>query len=294
METFILNDKHKLKDMKTLKKVVLFIFLMGTAGQLLAQTKNHEEMVVPLSDPGKPVILEAHLMTGSIKVVGYEGKEVLVQVFLDSTRDRDRDEDNGDDDSRGMKRIGTPGGLDIRAEENENTVRINADAQHNKIAELVIKVPQNTTRINVGTINGGELTVTNVSGKIEIHNVNGGITATGISGSVVANTVNGNITVKFKSVDANAAMAFSNLNGKVDITLPADTKANLKMKSGNGDLFSDFDIAIDKTAPKEETKDEGHFHQIKIEDWVLGKINGGGPEIMMESQFGSVYIRKAK
>jgi len=51
---------------------------------------------------------------------------------------------------------------------------------------------------------------------------------------------------------------------------------------------------VDKTRPKVETKNEDHFHQIKIDDWVLGKINGGGSELVMESQFGSIYIRKAK
>jgi hypothetical protein len=59
-------------------------------------------------------------------------------------------------------------------------------------------------------------------------------------------------------------------------------------------MYSDFDIAVDKTTPKVETNNEEHFHQIKIESWVTGKINGGGSEIMMQSTFGSIYIRKAK
>lgn len=278
--------------MKTLKTVFLFIFLIGGFSRLSAQTKHFEEMTVPLTDPGKPVTLEAHLMQGSIKVVGYEGKDVIVQVFMDSSKDDDNND--RDDDSRGMKRIATPGGLDVRAEEHNNTVQINAGSERGNLRALTIKVPQNTARINVGTINGGEVTISNVSGKIEVGNVNGGITATDISGSVVANTVNGDIIVTFKSVDASTAMAFSNMNGKIDITLPADTKANLKLKSDRGEMFSDFDIAIDKTAPKLETKNEDHFHQIKIDDWITGKINGGGPEIEMQSQMGSIYIRKAK
>jgi hypothetical protein len=102
------------------------------------------------------------------------------------------------------------------------------------------------------------------------------------------------VIVKFKSVDASAAMGFSNLNGKIDVTLPADTKANFKLKCQRGEMFTDFDIDVDKTRPKVETKNEDHFHQIKIDDWVLGKINGGGSELVMESQFGSIYIRKAK
>ncbi len=277
--------------MKTLKKAVLFICLMAAVGRLAAQSKHSEEMVVPLSEPGKPVTLEAHLMKGSIKVIGYEGKDVIVQVFMDSTKERE-DEDR-DDNSKGMKRIGSTGGMDVRADEDNNTVRISSSAE-NKLTGLTIKVPQNTARIDVGTINEGNITVSDVSGKIEIHNVNGGITATGISGSVVANTVNGDVIVKFKSVDAGATMGFSNLNGKIDVTLPADTKANFKLKCERGEMFSDFDIDVDKTRPKVETKNEDHFHQIKIDDWVLGKINGGGAELMMESQFGSIYIRKAK
>jgi hypothetical protein len=276
--------------MKTLKRAVLFICLVAAVGRLEAQTKHSEEMVVPLSEPGKPVTLEAHLMKGSIKVIGYDGKDVIVQVFMDSTKDED---DDRDDDSRGMKRIGSTGGMDIRADEDNNTVRISSSAQ-NKLAGLIIKVPQNTARIDVGSINDGDVTVSDVSGKVEIHNVNGSITASGISGSVVANTVNGDVIVKFKSVDASAAMAFSNLNGKIDVTLPADTKANFKLKCERGDMFTDFDIDVDKTRPKVETKNEDHFHQVKIDDWVLGKINGGGSQIEMQSQFGSIYIRKAK
>jgi hypothetical protein len=276
--------------MKTLKRALLFICLIGTVSRLAAQSKHSEEMTVPLSEPGKPVTLEAHLMKGSIKVIGYEGKDVLIQVLMDSSKEEDEDRD---EDARGMKRIGSTGGMDVRADEDNNTVRISSSAE-NKLAGLVIKVPQNTTRIELGTINGGEITVSDVSGKLELHNVNGGITATGISGSVVANTVNGDVIVKFKSVDASAAMAFSNLNGKIDVTLPADTKANLKLKCDRGEMFTDFDIEVDKTRPKVETKNEDHFHQVKIDDWILGKINGGGSQLELQSQFGSIYIRKAK
>lgn len=277
--------------MKTLKKAVLFICLMTCVGRLTAQTKGTEEMVVPLSEPGKPFTLDAHLMSGSIKVIGYDGKEVIVQIHLDSTKDEDEDRD---DDSKGMKRIGTTGGLDVRAEESDNTVRINAGMMNKKLIGLTIKVPQNMARIDVGTINNGDISVSNVNGKVEISNVNGGITATDISGSVVANTVNGEVIVKFKSVDPKAEMAFVSLSGKIDVTFPADTKAKLKLRSDRGQVFTDFDLAVDKTQPKLETKNEDHFHQIKIEEWISGTINGGGPEITMWSQFSSIYVRKSK
>ena len=71
-------------------------------------------------------------------------------------------------------------------------------------------------------------------------------------------------------------MAFSTLNGDVTVTLPADTKANLKVKSDNGDVFSDFDIDIDKTPAKVDKVTEPGLYKIKKDDWIYGKINGGG------------------
>jgi DUF4097 and DUF4098 domain-containing protein YvlB len=142
-------------------------------------------------------------------------------------------------------------------------------------------------------VNDGEVTVENVTGELEVNNVNDKITLTNISGSVVANTVNGDVNVTFKSVDPKASMAFSTLNGDVNVTLPADTKANLKLKSDNGDVFSDFDIDIDKTPSKVDKTNEPGMYKIKKDDWVYGKINGGGPEMMMKNMQGDIYVKKA-
>jgi len=87
-------------------------------------------------------------------------------------------------------------------------------------------------------------------------------------------------------------MAFSTLNGDVNVTLPADTKANLKLKSDNGDVFSDFDIEIDKTPSKIDKTTEPGMYKIKKDDWVFGKINGGGPEMMMKNMQGNIYVKK--
>ncbi|HXD78686.1 MAG TPA: DUF4097 family beta strand repeat-containing protein [Puia sp.] len=275
--------------MKAITTATLFALFTLTMGSVSAQNKGTQEMVVPLSDPGKPVTLHCSLMSGSIKVTGYEGKDVQITVSLDTTKDED-----DADESEGMKRIGTNGGIDIRAEEHDNNVEIHTGGLMSKITGVSIKVPQNTSRVDVSTVNNGNVEVTNINGKVEIGDVNGEIVAKGISGSVVANTVNGDIIVVFKSVDPKAAMAFSTLNGKIELSLPADTKANLKLKSDNGEIFSDFDVAVDKASPKVVTKNEEHYHEIRIDDWVYGTINGGGPEIMMQSTFGKLYIRKVK
>jgi DUF4097 and DUF4098 domain-containing protein YvlB len=88
-------------------------------------------------------------------------------------------------------------------------------------------------------------------------------------------------------------MAFSTLNGDVTVTLPADTKASLKVKSDNGDVFSDFDIDIDKTPAKVDKVTEPGLYKIKKDEWIYGKINGGGSEMMMKNMQGDIYVKKA-
>lgn len=279
--------------MSTVKLMSFVVLLMAVGGRLAAQTTAPapapaaQELTVPLSEPGKPFTLEARLFDGSITLQTYEGKDVLITIHTEKD-----DEKSDDNEGGGMKRIGG-GTLDFSAEEHDNAVSIHAPMS-SKLKGITIKIPQGSTKIVLGTVENGDIEVKDVSGEIEISNVNGSISATGISGSVVANTVNGEIIVKFKSIDPKAPMAFTSVNGKIDVLFPADAKANVKLKSDRGEIFSDFDIAVDKTQPKVEKSSEDHYYSVKIEDWVYGKLNGGGPEMMMKTMMGSIYIRKAK
>jgi hypothetical protein len=50
--------------------------------------------------------------------------------------------------------------------------------------------------------------------------------------------------VKFDKVTPAKPMSFSSLNGDIDVTFPPDIKARLKLKSEQGDIYSDFDIQM--------------------------------------------------
>ncbi len=269
----------------------LFIFI--SASPLLAQNEVKEQLVVPLSDPAKPGTLHVGLINGSIKVVGYTGKDVVIDITASPKRGRhDDNDDRPDKASNGMKRITTGSPLDVSAEEKNNTVNINANSMRQSI-DLTIKVPQRFA-LKVSAVNNGNIEIENVSGNLEITNVNGYIHLTNVAGSAVANTVNGNLIATFKSIDSDTPMAFSTLNGNVDVTFPASVKVNSKLKSDRGDIYSDFDIDVDKNQPKVSRTSQSGMYQVKIEDWVYGKINGGGPEVMMKNMNGNIYIRKAK
>jgi hypothetical protein len=264
--------------------LVLLSLIIGT--KVFAQSGSTEQLTVPLSSPGKSYSLKVHLVTGSITVTGYEGKDIIINVTP-----RGGGEETPRAPENGMKRISATGGYEVTAKEADNTVTVNT-GNPNKAIDLILKIPQDV-KLKIGTVNDGEVIVENVTGELEVNNVNDKITLTNISGSVVANTVNGDVNVTFKSVDPKASMAFSTLNGDVNVTLPADTKANLKLKSDNGDVFSDFDIDIDKTPSKVDKTTEPGMYKIKKDDWVYGKINGGGPEMMMKNMQGDIYVKKA-
>ena len=273
-----------MKTTRIISTLAIAIFLSAKAW---AQESGKEQMVVPLSSPGKPFKLEAHLVDGSVTVNGYEGKDIVVEV-LQSEKHHSEDHSG----SGGMHRINNGNSADVQAEERNNEVTVSGTA--GRAVNLLIKVPTTEGNFKFGTVNGGNVNGSNLNGDLEVSNVNGYIKLTHISGSVVANTVNGNVMVTFKSIDPKAAMAYSTLNGNVDVTFPASLKANVKLKSDRGDVFTDFDVATDMHKPEVSKSDGKGMYSLKIEDWVYGKINGGGPQLLMKTTFGSIYIRKAK
>jgi DUF4097 and DUF4098 domain-containing protein YvlB len=138
--------------------------------------------------------------------------------------------------------------------------------------------------------------IENIAGEIEANNYNGKITLTGISGSVVAHTYNGEVTVSFTQIDPDKPMSFSTWNGDVDVTFPAMVKADVKMKSERGEVYSDFDIQVKQTPQKvvEDEREEGGGFRISFEKAIYGSINGGGPEYQFKTYHGDIFIRKAK
>jgi uncharacterized protein YehS (DUF1456 family) len=266
---------------KIILNITICIFLIFSA-----RAQSAEQLTVPLSSPGSSYTLHIDLINGSIRVNSYDGKEIQISVTAKGKRE------DGQEGPGGMKRISPKNGFDITAKEENNTVTVeNNDV--NRAIELSLKIPKNV-KLKLSTINNGDIEVENVQGELEINNVNGGIKCTGISGSVVASTVNGNVITTFTSIDEKAPMAFTTLNGNVDVSLPAGAKSNFKLKSERGEIYTDFDMEIDKTQGQAETKKESGMYRLKLEDWIMGKINGGGPEMLMKNMNGNIYIRKTK
>lgn len=276
--------------MKTPRIITLatLAVLSTLSAPMFAQGDLKEQLTIPLTDPAKPGTLKVHLISGSIRVTGYSGNQVVIEASTKQPEKPEKPRENAE----GMKRISKNGSLDISATEEKNVVNVSSRLINARM-DLNIKVPMKFS-LSVGTVNHGDVLIENVDGEMEITNVNGDIRLVNISGSAVANTVNGVLKANFKMVDAKSPMAFSTLNGNVDVTLPATAKFDVKIKSDQGEIYSDFDVDVDKSAPQATRTAKDGMYKVSIDDWVKGKVNGGGSEIMMKNMNGNIYVRKAK
>jgi DUF4097 and DUF4098 domain-containing protein YvlB len=269
-------------------KYILFaaLVLAALAQPLCAESDN--KVTVPLSDPSRPVSVRAHLVSGSITVKGADVKEVTVEA-----KARGGEEPGRGGKGEGMKRIPmTSTGLNIEAENNQ--VRVSTDSYQRTI-DLTITVPIHAS-LSLHTVNDGNISVSSVDGELDINDVNGEVDLKNIGGSVVAHALNGHVLVTFNRIDPQKPMAFSSLNGDIDVTFPADLKANVSLRTDNGEVYSDFDVKIQPSAPQQTVEDDrgkSGKYRVKIDKNVRGTINGGGPEMQFKNFNGNIYIRRA-
>jgi hypothetical protein len=321
--------------------LAVWVVVVLAIGGAVAQSPNR--IVVPFSDPSRPGTVRIHLLSGSIRVTGYAGKEVVVEPSArdeegDEDEDakapraprarrapsiptpptppvpptpppspaprapraleeRDRDEDS-DSRARGLRRIpNTAAGLSVGEE--DNVVEISAQS-FNRTVDLDVHVPNGST-LELATVNDGEVTVRSFEGELGIDNTNGDVRLENVGGSIVVHALNGEVEARLVRLDPKRASSFSSLNGNLDVTLPADTRADVWLKSDNGEIYTDFDLQVGARAePRDEERGKpskikpGKHRDYGVDSAMYGTLNGGGPALRFETFNGNIYIRKAK
>ncbi|WP_338876307.1 hypothetical protein WBJ53_11730 [Spirosoma sp. SC4-14] len=91
-------------------------------------------------------------------------------------------------------------------------------------------------------------------------------------------TINGNIDIQ----GASGAVFAKTISGFVDMSWPKAKGANVAMKTITGEVYSDLDIAFKNKKQKDP-----------IVGYLLeGTVNGGGPDVRLESISNHIYLRK--
>ncbi|HCS49552.1 MAG TPA: hypothetical protein DIW61_15405 [Candidatus Aminicenantes bacterium] len=302
--------------MKTIIRLAGIMILLWAAGLAdNAQESQADHAVVSFSNPAKPGTVEVDISEGSITVRGYEGKDVVIdarwreRVLTKEEQEQEAALAEGGEEldqeelarkkaqaekAKGMKTIEVES-MGLTIEEEENVIQVNAE-EGKRAVDVVIQVPFSTSlRLSCRDDERG-VTVDRVDGEIEVETSDGPIVLTNVSGPVVADSSDGEIKAVFGKVVPGKPMSFSTMEGDVDITLPFDVKASLKMKTDEGKIFTDFDVQLKPSQQKkeEDERKEGGGYRVSFEKVTLGLINGGGVEIQITTYEGNVYIRKAK
>lgn len=231
-----------------------YLLLLLACALTLSAEPPHR-VSVAFSNPTAPKRLICSLVNGRITVKAHAAKDVIVEAS------------SGDG--------GAP-----RVEEADNTIRIAASPQSRSL-QVTIFAPADTA-LKLNSVNGG-ISVEEMAAEIDAGTVNGEINLRRISGAAVIHTTNGRLIATLESVAANKPQSFTTFNGSIDVTLPAATKATLKLKTGHGEIHSDFEMIRQADPP---------LGRGKGQPVMTGILNGGGAEFQFTSYNGSIHIRK--
>jgi len=269
-----------------LKSIAFFAVATMLAAQDAAPPP--QRITLPFSDPSRPKTLSVDIPMGSVKITGYDGADAVIEYSRHG--DGPRRKERQGDVPPGMHRLDQPASLDATQENNVVHVKGNFWGRLN--AE--IKVPKQIT-LDIKTMNGS-VSVEGISGEMTIDALNGHITVQDASGPVIAHSLNGRIVASITQVSAAKASSFSSMNGSIEVTLPADLKARLKMKTDHGEIYTDFDVKVDSptgsTAASDASGKNGPPGLGRTDRALYGTINGGGPEMQFITYNGRIVIRK--
>ncbi|HKY31380.1 MAG TPA: DUF4097 family beta strand repeat-containing protein [Candidatus Polarisedimenticolia bacterium] len=261
---------------------ILFLLLLGAVPAAAQDADKVQRITVPVTDPSRPITVAVSLFTGGLVVEAHEGKQILVEVVPEAqTQAPER---------QGGMRVIPNTSLGLTVEEMDNEVDIQSDFT-SKVERLVVKVPRRAS-LSVSTVQGGDIVVRGIEGEMEFQNTNGSITATDVAGSVVAHSTNGDIKVSFTGIQSGKAMSFVTFNGDVDVTFPGDLKTDLRLSTGQGEIYTDFEFDLVPTESEMKSERSGKRFRVQLDREVRARIAGGGPEMHFKTWNGNIFIRK--
>jgi len=266
------------------KAIPMTIVLLAACCAATAMAQGQPQVItIPLSMPGEKMSLEISLQSAHIEVIGEDRADAEFSVTVEQ-------EDRKIITPSGAQPIaGGAYSLEVDEEDNHISVDTGWRSTHTTI---VARIPRRAD-LELSTVNDGSIVVRNVEGNLELGNVNGPITASGIAGSVIAESVNDTIDVSFVSIDGSVPMALTSLNGDLKLGLPPRAGAQLHLDTGEGEIYSDFEVEVLPTAPVVERRNDRGGVEVRVESVIVANVNGGGPVIRLKTLNGDINIARA-
>jgi DUF4097 and DUF4098 domain-containing protein YvlB len=124
------------------------------------------------------------------------------------------------------------------------------------------------------TLNSDNLRVTQAKGQVRVTTHSKDVDLTQIYGDSYVENRDGRIAVE---TAGSYSVEAKNLKGDVELTLPPNARASITGTTRNGDVVSDFPLAISGDESKT----------------VSGSIGAGGPKVTLTADNGDIHIKRA-
>ena len=253
-------------------------YLIATLTGLLVLTATMAQDYKVAKTTGKLVI-----NLSSVRVEGYNGTEI---VFSNDREDRETDER-----AKGLHPINGSGLIDntnlgINVTDKAGTIEVNqVSSRDNKIK---IMVPKGVTiKYDYNKVmDAGKASFKNIESELEVSVLHNSLSLENVTGPMTIKAVYGSIDAKFRE-GMKGPISLVSIYGHVDVALPVTTKANLSMKTSYGEILASGELKIDMEKPSDSDMIRYSNNNVK------GKLNGGGIELSLKSDYSKIYLRKA-
>jgi hypothetical protein len=219
--------------MKThrLSPTLLFGTTLVLAGLSAARAEDTVTSI-KFSDPAKPGTVKVSLGRGELRVQGSDTNEVTVRSESKAVTSKPRKD--------GMRVLSAASSFAFSEKDNVVTVDAASNDWGKGSGDFRLTVPRNTAII-VQNGWGGDITCSGIDGDIEINNTHGEIKLDDVAGGVVVGTMNGEIRASIRELREGKPLSFTSMNGEVVLRLPAAAKANVRLRTQNGSVLTDFE-----------------------------------------------------
>lgn len=217
-------------------------FVIAAALTLLFLTAARAEegtASIKFSDPAKPGTLKVTLTNGDIHITGADAAEVTVKTDLKPEAPEQRPD--------GLRVLTSSSSYSLTEKNNVVSLSYGTGDWPGSGGDFTISVPHGTNII-VASSFGGDVTVGGVTGDLEIKSLNGEVRLDDITGGALVETMNGEIKASVRAMN-NKPLSFTSMNGEVSLSLLDTLKANVRLRTHNGSILTDFDdkVLVTKT-----------------------------------------------
>ena len=258
-----------------MKKLLTLFTVLFITGLLPVEAQEYTYNLGNTSDK----TIEFTLSRSDVVIEGHDSDEVII---------RNLDYDAPPERAKGLKALYNSAedntGIGLSVEEDNGTLKIVTASRDRGDYRLMVP---NKVRVMIEEVNwgGGDFELRNLQGEIEIKSKNGDMKLLNITGPVIASSTSGDMEITMDNLSQMGPTSISLVSGFIDISMPANSEANLFLGSISGEIYTDLDIQLGESG-------EGNMRRLGGGRKIEGTLNGGGVEINLKTISGDIYLRK--